>query len=65
VPSSGRQSTIDSPESVSRVKPPITIIKNTITVKDINHIITGLWKLRFRSVNCIKINIIYINSNKS
>ena len=36
------QSVIESPESVSLVKPPIIIIKNTIVVSNNNHIITGL-----------------------
>ena len=37
MPRIGRQSTIDRPESVNLVRPPIIIIKKTITVKANNH----------------------------
>ena len=38
---SGRQSTIDRPEPVSRVKPPSTTIANTIAHSRSNHLATA------------------------
>ena len=52
----GLQSTIDRPESVKLVKPPITIIKKVIIVSKNNHKVTeklGLNLKYFKFINII------------
>ena len=54
MPNMGFQSTIDNPDPVNLVKPPITIIKNAIVERIRSHIEIPIWFLESEWIKCIK-----------
>ena len=62
MPRIGRQSTIDKPDSVRRVNPPIIIIKKVKKANKKSHTATFLWFAVVWLENNM-ISIIFINKN--